>query len=98
MKSSSYPVNSVRQASLVHLFPPVQTDQPGNAGPATRYLSNAAATYRSLLCSGAAARTIHNPFQYPHIPAETRPDEVTIRVFPEPVHKEDPRRYAHLTL
>src|SRR4051812_9912154 len=53
---------------------------------------------RSLASGRAISRPFNDPFEYPHILAEPRPQEIPAFIFAEPVHVKDTRRHSERTL
>src|SRR6476661_1881121 len=43
---------------------------------------------------GTAVNSVHDPLEYAHVVAESRPHEVAVGIFPEPVHMENAGRPA----
>src|ERR1017187_10578072 len=53
---------------------------------------------RCFLAQGASMRTVHDPLEHSHILAESRPEKLSVLIFAEPVHMEDPRSRAERSL
>ena len=94
MKSSSWPITSLRQAARSTACNCVELlARRIQSGPVDVFVVRRPADGR-LLALGAAAHAVDDPLEDAHVLAEARPEELAVLVLAEPVDVEDARRYV----